>query len=148
MDLRRLLPQLMQMAKAELPGGVKPRCIVFTPIEFQTFDLDFASEDAAVRSIERAKAYCTTNNGIAIVIMYESYYVERSSYVVDSADLIGTGIFRPEHIHILGSTPIGTLLLEQHFYRSETGISYPQEAKGFPNVESPLLENLWQFKEA
>lgn len=148
MDLRLLLPSIMTMAKAELSGkGVTPKGIVYTLDDVKIFPLDFTSVDTAYSTTALAKAYCATNNGLTFVVVYESYFLERSSYVADSLDQIGTGIYTPEHIHVLGCTPTETLLLEQFFYRSEDGISFVDEAKSFPMVNSKLLDNIWNFKE-
>lgn len=149
MDLRLLLPSIMTLAKAELSGkGVTPKGIVYTRDDIKIFPLDFTSVDTTYNTTAVAKAYCATNNGIIFVLVYESYFLERSSYIADSIDLIGTGIYTPEHIHVLGSTPTETLLLEQFFYRSEDGISFIDDVKRFPMANSPLLDNIWTFKEA
>lgn len=149
MDLRSELPTIMLKAKAAVQGlGVRPECTVFTPDGSKTFPLVCTSIETLLASAKEARQYCAANNGTAVVVVYESYFLERSSYVSDSLDPIGTGFYKPEHIHVLGSTPLGNLLLVQDFYRSETGISFVDDGQYFPMVESPLIEDIWQFKEA
>ena len=149
MNIRILLPNLLIIAKSMLATGVTPTAFIYGGELHEAIRLDFTSETTVEESALKIRQKCKEHKASLVVIMYETFYLEQSSYKSNCVDPTGSGLLSPEYIHIIGYSPFETLLLEQAFYRDECGtFNMVGAAEMQPNVSCPILKELWVTLEA